>query len=811
MLQAMSFIAMLIITLTGISLAKRRTKNITATREGVLVMNTRKISLIRIAAISFLLTIFWSASAFAQPQISSFSGSLTNKETLTVTGSGFGTKANASPFSWDDFEGGTNGVDLGNPVIGPKWTFLSAAPNPSYSNIRAHGGTTSAIVQWKNNPSGVSAFGWTGKGPFTQMYISFWRYMDPQDPETVPINHKILYVYPAEGTSGQDFMVGAVMSSWDNWRYAVQSNPTQGWVFPTSIPWGGDLYNWAHTIQKWQRWEVYVKMNDPPGTPNGVIHGYLDGQEVVNVTNANLTNIPAVWNDFRIGHLFEGYHPGGTDRSFFDDVYFDSTQARVEIGDAPTWAASTHREIQIPSAWSDTGTSITITLNQGSFANFNNAYLYVIDANGDVNTNGYLLSDGGGGGGTPPPSSGGDSSGGDSSSGGSGCGFVKDTNGKGKGAKGEGLAFAMMLIITLIGIALVKRIRFLNKILFFTIAILLFHFSIANAWTVNATWEKFAVGSTGGDQNLGQGDGLYNGNSRLSVVDTYFHSGKNSLRIFLPKGGPDWQHEFRLPSSITEGGEFWGRFYIYPPTGFDWTATPITKIFRTVVVDSANNGKGFISILAIKPDYYQCSAKSATPSVYGWIVGGAEMLSSEGFVCQNQASADDFLTPGQWHALELYIKVSSNGVGIFRIWHQGKLIWEKTGISNIPPAGKLWHGDGISANHFLGYWNGGVPQDQYLYIDDFTYTNQTPAQKDAVGNSMIGLIDWQSGGDSGGNTPPPSGGDTSSSGGGGCGFVKDTNGKGLKAKGEGLSFAIMLVIVLSGIALAKRASRLIKA
>jgi hypothetical protein len=118
--------------------------------------------------------------------------------------------------------------------------------------------------------------------------------------------------------------------------------------------------------------------------------------------------------------------------------------------------ACTHREIQIPSAWSDT--SITITLNKGSFANFNSAYLYVIDADGNVNTNGYLLSDGGGGN-TPPSSSGGDAS----ASGGSGCGYIKDNNGKGQGAKGEGVALIMMLVIALAGMALVKRAKRLIK------------------------------------------------------------------------------------------------------------------------------------------------------------------------------------------------------------------------------------------------------------------------------------------------------------------------------------------------------------
>jgi glucose/arabinose dehydrogenase len=42
------------------------------------------------------------------------------------------------------------------------------------------------------------------------------------------------------------------------------------------------------------------------------------------------------------------------------------------------------------------------------------------------------------------------------SSGGSGCGFVKD-DGKGQGAKGEGLALMMMLIIALVGTALLKK------------------------------------------------------------------------------------------------------------------------------------------------------------------------------------------------------------------------------------------------------------------------------------------------------------------------------------------------------------------
>ena len=58
---------------------------------------------------------------------------------------------------------------------------------------------------------------------------------------------------------------------------------------------------------------------------------------------------------------------------------------------------------------------------------------------------------GGSGGNAPPPSSG-------NSGGGSGCGYIKDNNGKGQGAKGEGLSLMIMLIMTLCLLPIVRRL-----------------------------------------------------------------------------------------------------------------------------------------------------------------------------------------------------------------------------------------------------------------------------------------------------------------------------------------------------------------
>lgn len=66
---------------------------------------------------------------------------------------------------------------------------------------------------------------------------------------------------------------------------------------------------------------------------------------------------------------------------------FKTPATSIEIGNASTWAACTHREIQIPTAW--TTDEITATINQGSLPD-GTAYLFVVDADG-VASDGYEI------------------------------------------------------------------------------------------------------------------------------------------------------------------------------------------------------------------------------------------------------------------------------------------------------------------------------------------------------------------------------------------------------------------------------------
>jgi hypothetical protein len=72
-----------------------------------------------------------------------------------------------------------------------------------------------------------------------------------------------------------------------------------------------------------------------------------------------------------------------------DDVYVDTSWQRVMVCAQSTWAACANKSIQIPSAWSDT--AISVTLNKGLLSGLVGSYLYVIDADGGVNAQGFPL------------------------------------------------------------------------------------------------------------------------------------------------------------------------------------------------------------------------------------------------------------------------------------------------------------------------------------------------------------------------------------------------------------------------------------
>ena len=93
------------------------------------------------------------------------------------------------------------------------------------------------------------------------------------------------------------------------------------------------------------------------------------------------------------GNIGAGGGNGTLEKMYFDDIFIQfNTRARVEIGDASTWANCTHREIQPALTWSDTG--ITGPFNQGSFKTGDTVYIFVVDEDG-IPSDGYPVTIGG--------------------------------------------------------------------------------------------------------------------------------------------------------------------------------------------------------------------------------------------------------------------------------------------------------------------------------------------------------------------------------------------------------------------------------
>lgn len=304
--------------------------------------------------------------AIGAPTVSGVSGTIGNGQTVTISGSGFGTKPQAQPMLFDDFEGGANGALIANSAatIG-RWDTGAGSDKVFYSTAVARTGSKAAFHDFITTYNASLAKNTT----FSRLYMDFWIYTSYVD--RISRNFKPWRFYGDSDQLQLDFVWlcnGELLNR-------VQSNA--GW---SQGDWGGPRYvknQWMHV--------QLVYGASSPGVANGTIRHYLDSQAAPLDSGAIVTQMRAAqFDQIRIGHYWadDGVPDcaaNGGARVYTDNVYLDTSWARVEIGDAPTYAASRQREIQIPTAWSDG--SVAIRFNAGRFAPGTTVYLYVTDAN----------------------------------------------------------------------------------------------------------------------------------------------------------------------------------------------------------------------------------------------------------------------------------------------------------------------------------------------------------------------------------------------------------------------------------------------
>jgi len=327
-------------------------------------------------------------NVLAAPVVSSVSGALSDSQTITIVGTGFGTKTTAGPMLFGDFENGTSGQSItsSGPVIHQgglssysSWDTSGANAISINTTSPVANSTKHARVSFPNSSAWYSfvsvPYNFSTAGQ--KIYISFdLRYSIASE---LPRQSKALIYYNTASADRLYMSTAYGRCESGGWRLHV----TQGGGDRGMSTSGSEINN------EWVRLENYI-IQSGVSQSNGSWTGSIIRASEIDSTNrtGTLRTDSTNWTQLALGGAYydmcDSSDPGTVD---VDNIYIDTTPQRVEIGNASTWAATTNREILLPTAWSDS--SITATNRQGRFNAGQTAYLYVVDSAGAVNNSGY--------------------------------------------------------------------------------------------------------------------------------------------------------------------------------------------------------------------------------------------------------------------------------------------------------------------------------------------------------------------------------------------------------------------------------------
>ncbi len=350
-----------------------------------------KKNILMLVVIIFLLVVVVEG-VLAQPSVSSVAGSVVDGESVSISGSEFGA-IGPTIHKWDDFEGDTHtiGETIGAGPGSIAWNHIiadSSKTEPFVSNSSSKSNSVNFIrCEWDHSLSNKydCRFYYEHGSTLSPIYVTWytrWNFWGTY----VTDNEKFWRICYTPDRS----------SPYYRWvRNCANPDPNcnSGWNTDGSdIPWPYN-YHLSPNEEEWIRTEFYG-VESSVSTSNGtiVVRQQMSGESVMTNINDFEGNIQTrsnnnhwdtiLWGDYvhKIDAGVKYYHD-------YDDIYIADSRARIEIGNNPIFTSCTHREIQIPTVWSDG--SITINVNQGSFLN-GDAYLFVVDENGDV-SEGYPI------------------------------------------------------------------------------------------------------------------------------------------------------------------------------------------------------------------------------------------------------------------------------------------------------------------------------------------------------------------------------------------------------------------------------------
>jgi hypothetical protein len=329
------------------------------------------------------------------PSITAVSGALAHGNSVAITGVRFGAKTTAAPLKFDDFQS----VNIGSQIVtstapGPAWTnnggvlppenffpiatAMRVRPGTPYTrNMQSHWNSAGGPSKDVSNIALVNQV-------FQKFYVDAWMYNDLSG-VTSGFPQNVKHIRMHQNNAGCPNV--GVTNVPNGPAYAAARDCTaDGGVNPGfNVITGSTFYGqWVHV--QWM-----VDAGSGGTATNGKVRSYINGVLRYDRSDLGLLNTGFTgWTGLFLGNYYRNDNEyTGDIYAFWDSVYVDTSWAHVEIGNNATYANCTQREIQIPSAWSDT--SMTVKLNRGSFPTLSTLYLFVIDSSGVVSP-GFPLS-----------------------------------------------------------------------------------------------------------------------------------------------------------------------------------------------------------------------------------------------------------------------------------------------------------------------------------------------------------------------------------------------------------------------------------
>lgn len=333
----------------------------------------------------------WTVHAGAQPSISGVLGELNSGNDILISGDGFGSNG-PEVLLFDDFESGVNQSPIatgnGSAEYG-NWNTTSGLV--TYSNYTAVSGSLAfradQSTTWLNYVEALLPEG------TMDVFVSWWLYIPSTDNlpgEGTPdgINWKQMWIQ-GSGSDDDDQVTPSLSPQY--WMWFGNHTPYYG-GYP-SIPYMAK--------GQWKHFKVWIKGGYSNDGQVRLWHlGHTGDLDIVTSDNNVTTMYPGgIRERVRIngyGRRTANCHPT------FDDVYIATganAQARVEIGNHPSYLSCSKIAISVPTAWDND--LIAAKLYTGSIPP-GTAYLFVIDSAGNV-SGGHEITIGGGSGdlGTP--------------------------------------------------------------------------------------------------------------------------------------------------------------------------------------------------------------------------------------------------------------------------------------------------------------------------------------------------------------------------------------------------------------------------